>query len=100
MVLPGAKADAFRRAAIHAAFLMGRDPRKTGFFAFVQFRQLPLQWALPTRFETIPSRPIAHALANTPALPRPQSVSERGLLAAGRRALKPMCGPVLPCGRL
>jgi hypothetical protein len=54
VVLPGAKADAFRRAAIHAAFLMGRDPRKTGFFAFVQFRQLPLQWALPRRFETIP----------------------------------------------
>ena len=34
-------------------------------FAFVQFRQLPLQKALPTRFETIPSRPISHALANT-----------------------------------
>jgi hypothetical protein len=30
VVLPGAKADAFRRAAIHAAFLMEREPRKTG----------------------------------------------------------------------
>ena len=30
MVLPGAKADAFRRAAIHAPFLMEREPRKTG----------------------------------------------------------------------
>ena len=29
MVLPGAKADAFRRAAIRAAFLMEREPRKT-----------------------------------------------------------------------
>src|SRR5262245_47110008 len=30
VVLPGAKADAFRRAAIHAAFLMEREPRETG----------------------------------------------------------------------
>jgi hypothetical protein len=44
MVLPGAKADAFRRAAIiRAPFLMERDLAKLGFFAFVQFRQLPLQ---------------------------------------------------------
>ena len=38
---------------------------KAGFVAFVQFRHRPLQYMLPTRFETIPSSPIAHALAKT-----------------------------------
>jgi hypothetical protein len=43
VVLPGAKADAFRRAAIRARFSWSASLAKLGFFAFVQFRHLPLQ---------------------------------------------------------
>jgi hypothetical protein len=40
---------------------------KAGFFDFSHCRLFPLEYRLPARFETIPSRPSSHALANTSA---------------------------------
>ena len=36
-----------------------------GFFDFIHCRLIPLEYRLPARFETIPSKPISQALANT-----------------------------------
>jgi hypothetical protein len=38
-----------------------------GFFGFSQLRLVPLEYRLPERFDTIPSRPSLQALANTSA---------------------------------
>ena len=40
---------------------------KSGFFIFSQLRLLPLLQKLPSRFDTMPSRPSSQALANTTA---------------------------------
>ena len=40
---------------------------KAGFFDFSHCRLFPLEYRLPARFETIPSRPSSQALANTSA---------------------------------
>jgi hypothetical protein len=44
---------------------MGHVLTNAAFFDFSHCRLFPLQYRLPTRFETIPSRPISQALANT-----------------------------------
>jgi hypothetical protein len=41
--------------------------RNAGFFDFSHCRLFPLQYRLPARFDTIPSRPSSQALANTSA---------------------------------
>jgi hypothetical protein len=38
---------------------------EAGFFDFSHWRLFPLEYRLPARFETIPSRPSSQALANT-----------------------------------
>ena len=66
--LPGAKADAFRRAAIiYAAFLMERGPRKTGVLHLRPVPAIAAQCAADALRDDPPSRPISHALANTSA---------------------------------
>jgi hypothetical protein len=46
---------------------MGHVLSNSGFFDFSHCRLLPLEYRLPARFETIPSRPSSQALANTHA---------------------------------
>jgi hypothetical protein len=44
---------------------MGHVLTNSGFFDFSHCRLFPLEYRLPARFETIPSKPISQALANT-----------------------------------
>jgi hypothetical protein len=44
---------------------MGHVLTNAGFFDFSHWRLFPLEYRLPARFETIPSRPSSQALANT-----------------------------------
>jgi hypothetical protein len=44
---------------------MGHVLSNSGFFDFSHCRLFPLEYRLPARFETIPSKPISQALANT-----------------------------------
>jgi hypothetical protein len=44
---------------------MGHVLSNSGFFDFTDCRLFPLEYRLAARFETIPSKPISQALANT-----------------------------------
>jgi hypothetical protein len=53
---------------------------KVGFFVLNQLRPFPLQYKLPFRFDTIPSRPVSEVLANT-TTPSPTSASLNRILS-------------------
>jgi len=62
------KGNASRATASRSAFAIALTPaQRPGFFDFTHCRLRPLQYRLPARFDTIPSRPSSQALANTSA---------------------------------
>ena len=59
----------------------------SGFFDFSHCRVFPLEYRLPARFDTIPSRPSSQALANTRSLGY-QGVAEQDAVDAGDEGRK------------
>ena len=56
-----------RLFAQRLTFCRPHSRTKDGFFDFSHCRLFPLEYRLPARFDTIPSKPISQALANTSA---------------------------------
>jgi len=62
---------------------MGHILSNAGFFDFSHCRLFPLEYRLPERFETIPSRPSSQVLANASCSLGRQGIAEQDAVDAG-----------------